>query len=385
MMISYNSFAQKTWEDYGFKLYSETKDSITLMGIKKADGQIVVPPRYSVIMPLAKGGYAYVANPVDKKLTDNRINKQSDDGTLQIFMGLIDSTAKVAIEPTQYNGVAYFPNDNLVIVVKGDKRGIYSLSTKRIEVPVEFDKINIYVKDLPAASVEKSKKFGIYNMDLHKLVVPCLFDESPSVQYDNWEKTDRKIIGYQVRNLNPLRSGYLDANGNVLIDMKFTAVYWEYSGTDFILGVMFNIPDKNNNYTMNYFSHYFKTNAIKISTQQYKQIGGFGADIPNALVNINGKWGLINCITEKFVIEPQFDSVKYHYRKSFVAYKNNKPSLYDFSGKEMIFDIIKECKTKDDKEYLSVCKNRRWGCLDYKLNYIIPLEYDREVIPGDQM
>jgi hypothetical protein len=385
LFISYSSFAQKTWEAYGFYVYTDTKDSITLFGLKNADGKIVVSPNYTVIMTPLKGGYAYLANVQDKKLTDNEIIELGKKEKLKIFMGLIDSTGKVAIEPTQYESVAYYPNDNLVSVSKGGKAGVYSLLTKRIEVPIEFDKIDLYHKNLPLITVEKLKKFGIYNIELHKLVVPCLYDRAPYTQYDNRENKDKKVIGYIVDYSDPIRSGYLDALGNVLIELKYFQIAPEYFGNDYMLGVLRYKPDNADNYTCRYFFHYFNTNTIKISDQEYTEIIVDTYTSPNALVNINGKWGLFNCLTEQYILEPQFEKADHNYGESFVAYKNNKAALYDFSGNEMNFDVIKKCTTKDYQEYYSVCKNKKWGCLDYKLNYIIPLEYDKEVILSEQM
>jgi hypothetical protein len=388
ILLCVNSFAQKTWADYGLTTFNETLGGKTLMGLKDKEGKVVLKPFYAYIDQKFNGGYTTIANPKDKRLTDAQIEEKVKENTLELYMGLIDSTGKTAIEPNQYYVVKYFHNSyGLAYIYLNNKVGMYSLINKRVEMPIEYDEAQIFLGQMPYITVAKSKKVGLYGIDEKKLIVPCLYDRNVHVLFHNRYKKDRKTLGFTVSTDNPHHEGLLDATGKVLLGLDYFMVTENYTDENYLLGKIAYETGNKNVHKYGYFRLNHKSNDFRKGELQFDKMTT-NHKYPTALVLLDGKWGLIDCITDKYILDLEYTKA-FSFADTIIAFSNDKQGgIYHLSGKPIVpigmYDSFKEYQLKEKAVY-SVQKNNKWGYIDMAGNQILPIEFDREVAYKDTM
>lgn len=122
-----------------------------------------------------------------------------------------------------------------------------------------------------------------------------------------------------------------------------------------------------------------------IRIEQVRSSDGDGFGIENTFgTNIkeaNGKKGLVD-YAGNMLVPCEFDYVYPVIQNGYYAVKKNKKSgLYE-TGKGLVvpcvYDIICTYKSHTHKDYMTVCKNEKWGVMSPTGKIVVPIEYENE-------
>lgn len=477
VIISNSAYTQLNWKDYGLSKFNETRDSLTLVGLKNADGKVILEPKYNAIDNKVVGGYVKVTQLKGINLTDKNFIKYFAEHPLEIKTGLIDTTGLVLVEPFalnfslpfidnltlvtivdfnedkfkynlmtkqgkllseeyspfvfnmdekyfvvyskgglksglvnkkgeyilpfEYNDIQYkkLPQGEFVRVSKGKKHGIYSIDEKKFVVPIAFDFLEIpNERSYPFVNVRNEEKNGIYDISRNKFVVPCLFSEEISPQY--YITTDnKKILKYfEIKNVETHAYGMIDVTGKVLLESIYTEIF-PIQETEHYSAGYFKIVNNKGELTdgmkekvlVGYFVFDYKSNSLQKSPLKFGYVA-MGKTPNTALVSdYEAKgMGLINCITNKYIIEPILEFAEIIYGTNFFnAEKKDQMGVFDFSGKEIvplgIYDTINFNFYRDTIPIFNVCKERKWGCIDSGGKIVVPVIFDNEIMYQNEM
>ena len=301
--------------------------------------------------------------------------------------GLVNRKGEYVLNP-EYDNIYYddYDQEKPVLLTKANKKGCYSLKERRMVIPIAYDNVNLYIKYPPLVEVTNAGKVGLYNTKAKKLVLPCAFTGEIFPQYDDWESSNPKVIYYTVGGDNT--QGMIDNTGKVLLSQMYLEILPTSSSSKSVLGYMKFLDRKTDSFAMGYFYYNIALKAFKKS-QLYKLVN-MSEGNSNCLVQAkNNKWGLINCLTDKFILQPIFDeknTIGYVSWSYFIARKSEQYALYDIKGKPIIpFGKYTNIYSPDDYNplYLILSKDKQIALSDLTGRIILPLGmYDTIALPA---
>jgi len=409
LYISFVAYSQ-TWENYGLKIITEYIDGNLYYGIENNANQIVLPAVYYFIESDLSGGYAIV--------------KTSPDDVTELE-GIVDSTGKVIVEP-KYKSIELPFEDGTVVIEQTegeynlmDKQGKllmaapsdswlsfdefdateYNYNSKfevkgktgiinrhgKIVFPAIFDDIKLTSFPDYLSVKNETGKWGIYSIKNKRIIILCNYES-----IDPLTTPDNAVIGFDIENNN--LNGIIDEQGKILLEPKYSEAIEEYTSNELFAGYI-KYFDKNTPLKMGYWVYDLQKHTLNNSQLKYK-IVFFSNSAPKALVipEDNDRYGLMDCINNKFILEPQFDSIwftGYNIQTSqyFIASKGNQYAVCDFNGKYLLpfgaYDKITSKIYKNNIAIFNVSKNGKWGCINNTGNIIIPIDYESEIDYSD--
>jgi hypothetical protein len=155
------------------------------------------------------------------------------------------------------------------------------------------------------------------------------------------------------------RYGFIDRFGNVRVSPQYEKVrdFHESFAAVFLAG-NWGFIDRNENLIVQPF---------------YSEVQPFSHGV--ARVKEKNKWSFVNSQGIKITTTPYDEIIPAEYNKWYIV-SNNKSGLADSSGHEILgpkYELIRDL----NNGYIIVKRNGKWGVLDYKENFVIPIEFTR--------
>ncbi len=216
--------------------------------------------------------------------------------------------------------------ENIIQVSQNNLNGLYTLDGKPI-LDIEFTYINPFYaggNQVNRILVKKNNKYGIYDGENSKYFLKPIYDDIAIRTYKATDIDENKILVYQVQRDNKM----------MLIDNQCQESL-----------------DEN-------FEYISKPTDTRFPVDQL-------------LVKHNGKFGIYNAITHRYLIEPNFDEIVLHtnkkYNNMWEVKSTDKVGLFDDSG-NIIFDTIYDSFKffKRNEKYIGVEQNKKCGVYDIK-------------------
>ncbi|GEM_PF-2767625 len=278
--------------------------------------------------------------------------------------GLYSVKGKSLIIPVVYDNLGRRADD-FVILQNQKKFGLFDLRKKLQVIPVIYSGINAMYE--PFVTVIKDGKSGLINIKTQKTLIPCLYKGYYQPIYFGTNATQEKLAGFlaieEIRKIEagevdneeeeddyesmdeplPERVGLFDANGKLLLNQVYDggkylrSIYAFYETPDLLLGRMEKGNADDSTYRVGYWMLNGKTNVFKNSTAKFTQVNS-NDDAPlNVLVQtLDGKWGLINCLTDKYLVVPLPGECNYFDDDhSFTITNGDLTRTFTYLGKEI--------------------------------------------------
>lgn len=297
-------------------------------GLLKTNGDVLLAPQYDSIS--------------DKSyLLENKFIVEKDG-----LYGIVDINGNTIVEP-QFNDITPYIEcitdelhtftdykdayaNNLVVVQKNGKCGIYDMKEKKLTVGIKYD-INseamapVYFKASEKAgtviTISKNGKYGLIDLN-DKVILEPKYDKIWSFPFA------KGTAAMRVNN----KYGIIDKSGKVLVKPQYDFVYFDtYTG--------------------------------------------------NAIVEIDNKCGIIDR-NGKFIVKPQYEIMSYNSNGTNLVAKDGKAGLLDKSGKLIVklqYQSIVEYESEDNPipnlPYLFVMQNSKWGVITKSGKLIINTQY----------
>lgn len=162
--------------------------------------------------------------------------------------------------------------------------------------------------------------------------------------------------------------GFIDKNGNIIIDFKFRIA------SDFHYG-WFVFKDGKDFYSpMGYKDNNDKLLGNKLFEMAFIFYDGY------ALVKEDGKFGIIN-VNGKFLIKPKYDFLSPLHNGYAVFKRDEFQGIISEKGSEIIFknpniDIVSNPQISLRHGFIIISKFNKYGVMDTKFNIIIPPKFD---------
>lgn len=278
-----------------------------------------------------------------------------------------------------------------------DKKLVIPYMFTRIEINTDIDTRNYVYVYLDHAEYDPAKpnNSGIYSMKDNKLIIPCKYlkvdIENPDF-YPNDEKYSPKFCGFVA--VEVVAGGdnifhHYSRQGKLMISTKYETELSPRGKylTDTIIGYLRDI-DANQ---IGYFTFNAKT-GILYQQKMFKSVENASSDKFVIVQNNEGKYGVINCVTGVFLIQPTYESI-YEPGMCFVASKEGKWSVINTFGKVTIppgaYDSISGfncCSNTSTRTCaFTVWKNGKSGAVSDKGKVELPCEYDHAFDYGDSI
>lgn len=403
-------------------------------GLINEAGEEIIPPSYEKMLPFHEGfavvnkkGLQGFIDKTGKELTPLTYELAEDfiDGLACVrkngYYGFVDTTGKEVI-PTKYKAIQ--DSNGGQVLVKQDDVWLCVDKTNRILFSFDSDITDVrrLNNGLYGAYKEKNKKYGFLNQK-GKTVIPFNFDSEMSVYFyydknlDDFEglilvnkkkkygyidETGKTIIPFNYYsgskfsegkarvNVSGLYYSYIDKTGKVLLSTPYFDAedfsdgmamvkkgklcgYIDATGKEVIPCLYQSAEPFSNGYakvTLNGVAYYIDKNGI---TPVNEAVGGFVNGV--AGVKRNGKWGLIDSLSNDLIVPAKYDSIG-DFSNGYVAVKlGGKWGFVDVTGKE-ITPIKYERTTPFNEGIASVQLDKKWGAIDKSGRELIPNLYD---------
>lgn len=208
LMLSFTMMGQKTWEDYGLVPFEETKDSITMYGLKNKAGLVILPAKYENFEAEVTEGYALIFSVKGGPFKDQELIALNKAKKLQWITGLIDSTGKVVVAPS-YDDIQLPFTQNITMVKKDGLFGL--ISKKGVLLTPDFEPEQYYLSVYNFFLVKSKSKKGLINLK-GTLIIPIQFD---TIDENAFSYGIDEIVYCQVGNAG--KWGLWSVKGNNLI------------------------------------------------------------------------------------------------------------------------------------------------------------------------
>lgn len=302
----------------------------------------------------------------------------------------------------------YEETPSIYTVVK-NAQGMYGLiriADNKLVIPYLFNEIEInydeetqdyvyvYTKNT-SADPEKPTNAGIYSIKDNRLIIPCKYFRTKVVDPDFYPNDDQDISkfcgfsAYQKLDGNNEIYYLFSRQGKLLISTKFDIQLTSKGGylTDTIIGYFKDEEDNQ----IGYFTFNAKT-GILYQQKMFKSVEYSPSDKFLIVQNNDGKFGVINCITGVFLIQPTCESIS-EPGMCFLATKGGKWSVINFGGKVTIppgaYDSISGFNCCMNSEIrtcaFTVWKNGKCGAVSDLGKVVLPFEYDQSFEYGDSI
>lgn len=278
-----------------------------------------------------------------------------------------------------------------------DKKLVIPYMFTGIEINTEIDTRNyayVYV-DHVGYDPAKPNNSGIYSIKDNRVIVPCkyvrVYIQNPDF-YPNDEKYSPKFCGFEA--FEVVAGGdnifhHYSRQGKLMFSTKYETELSPKGKylTDTIIGYL---TDTANN-QIGYFTFNAKT-GILYQQKIFKSVEYASSDKFVIVQNNDGKFGVINCVTGVFLIQPTCESI-YEPGMCFVASKEGKWSVINTVGKVTIppgaYDSISGfncCSNTITRTCaFTVWKNGKCGAVSDKGKVELPCEYDHAFDYGDSI
>ena len=261
--------------------------------------------------------------------------------------------------------------DGIYILKKGVKYGIASREATII-LPVVYDSImsNSYIKG-NSLQIKKNGKWGSIDFNAEQLLPVKFFEvlysdagNGLSVVIEKKDDAPKAYFGDK-KYRRELQRMYVFSNG-VIGSSK---------------GKMGFIKDGAELIPFEYDSIYSGNPNDGWHKKSKKSYVAFKRAAPNLIVIKNGKYGLADC-NGNILYAPVHDKITYDYlRKIYIITKDKKSGVY-FEASKAKTDIAYDEVYTDGAQFVTLKNNKKQGIIDYKGNWILPLEYDKATVMG---
>jgi len=278
-----------------------------------------------------------------------------------------------------------------------DKKLVIPYIFKKIEINTEIDTRNyayVYV-DHADYDPAKPNNSGIYSIKDNRVIVPCkyvrVYIENPDF-YPNDDKYLPKFCGFEA--FEVVEGGdnifhHYSRQGKLMISTKYETELSPKGKylTDTIIGYLRDKEEKQ----IGYYIFNAKT-GIVYQQKTFKSIEYSSSDKFMIVQNNDGKYGVINCMTGVFLIQPNYENIN-EAGMCYVGKKGKQWSVINSGGKVIIppgsYDSIGafNCCTnlKIRTCAFAVLKNGKWGAVTEQNKVVLPFEYDQAFEYGDSI
>lgn len=319
-------------------------------GLMNAQGELVFQPEYDATAYREGNPFALV-----KKGTLFGIYFPKSKVSTTVEYAKVNSTAYQYVFATKDNKAGIFNDEGNIVLPfayddtsishrvgigfeasKNGKRGMVNFNNEEI-IPFEFDDIDTFFENELKGffRVEKERRFGVVSSQ-GKLIIPT--------QYD-WISSELGV--FKVGLNSPRRVGLMDRKGTILVPVENDWIGKSHTHQSKLVTV--KVSASAYQFLNSSFSPILSTHADSYSyvLNAEKLLNPMS---PNDLFLIsvkdkNGKFGLINELTERLVVPFEYDEIKQYFSSS-------KHNLY------------------------SVRKGNKWGLINDKNQIVIPLTYE---------
>lgn len=318
-------------------------------GFLDSSGSFLSKPEFDRIEPLVFIGASIMGS-------SNKIYKDFLVVWKEQKAGIVDSNAKVVVQPDLDSFDVLNSWLNLLVCKKDNKYGFLNLDTKAYAFP-QFDKIYF----VAASSYNPNTKYTTPHV---KLSLPdenkqefCLY--AVDFKEGIWTHTYLKYILASKDG----KYGAVDISGNVFVDFKYSSFEEVLSDSKFAEALSNLLKEENNSNTSN--------NAQTVAYNQYVTIEKTEKGYVLCFEK-ETKRGLSSTKSKEY-----FENAKYLIVNKLVAVcKNKKWAVIDSSGKYVVkplFDDIKEFS----EGMCAFKQNGKWGFMDKNFKIVIKPQFDR--------
>lgn len=363
-------------------------------GLMNAQGEMVFQPEYDATAYRDGGHFALV-----KKGSLFGIHFPKSNISTDAEFAKVNAMAYQYIYATKENKAGIFNDDGKVILPfeyddthishrvgigfeasKNGKKGMVNFDNEEI-IPFEYDDIDTFFENELKGffRVEKSGKYGVINSQGNSIITP---------EYD-WISSEFGV--FKVGFNNPRRVGLINQNGKIVVPAE-------------------------NNWIGKSNTHQSKLLTVKVTASSYQFLNSLLEPIlpthavahayvlnadkllnpmcPNDLFLIsvkdkNGKFGLINEITERLVVPFEYDEIKQFFSSmnhNFYSVRKGKNWRLINDKNQIVIPLIYEAldvdlqgihfKNDSDQAYCIVAqKGKYFGVLNLKNEVIVPFTY----------
>ena len=361
-------------------------------GYRDASGKIIVPAEYSALHEFTNG-----------------VAKVEKCG----IIGYINAEGKVIV-PCKYSSGSFFEK-NYAQVLLGDKKGMINKDGIEV-VPCKYTNVKCSFDGL--FIVKLDSLFGVCDAK-GKILIPCKYDEI-------YELND--VNGLFTVSING-KTGVIDKKGKTIIPLNYELIR---KGKDELIDVEGNKIIKHFDFQGKELTEKTKTTDVfekNDGAGKFRFVNENGELIYDShfesvikiedglfFVKSEGKWGVINLYTKRYVVDPNWDFVEEYKlgRSSYIVgvnkkfglfdakqkkevispryekykivenydeaailfYQAGKQGLFSFDGKELIackFDTLFSILQNTDYVVLN---NKKYGLYNSNSGMIVPCKYD---------
>ncbi|MDE6871360.1 MAG: WG repeat-containing protein [Bacteroidales bacterium] len=346
------------------------------IGFVNISGKVVISPRYIVCGEFNSNGIAWV----------NAGGKYNDNGVLEGGkFGFINLKGEEIVSP-KYDFIGDFGDKGYCWVNKGgevfvSEDAIDARVNEYAKTETDPDKIaeykNLWVNSYTAGKIDVMRrkiykgKYGFIDADGNILIdVKYAAIGNEFIDGAIWATTSKKKIG---------KYGYLSSTGEALTDFKYSMAY-DFSCGFGMVGVMDGFS-----MLVGFVDKYGK----EVVPLEYTRVSGFIGDDPltavcfvknrevkvKRRVTVPSKWGVINA-SGKLLTECRYDEWNKDCRENGIfAFKlDGKWGYVDSKGKEVTDFVFDEVNPFHGKTAL-VKKEDKFGFVDFTGDFIHPMEF----------
>lgn len=259
------------------------------------------------------------------------------------------------------------------VVEKDGKSGLYQTDKKhlgRFVLPINYDAILSVSEKDSTAIVSVDNKCGVVELDSKRVIIPIIYD-----------KIQKKKDCYYLFQSNKVGVVYLNSIPETL--QMFDEII-SYNSEN--KSVVFKNSKKKGIYDI--------INNKIILEPKYDRINEIEGNSKNdngkiAIVSIDNKFGMVKLYENKEVIPVVYDGIKKINRKYYTTTKfeikqNNKYGIIDVNGNLLIpieYDYLYQ--PYNSKNSIVVGKQGKYGVVNWKNNIKLPFEYESIGVIGD--
>jgi hypothetical protein len=284
--------------------------------------------------------------------------------------GFIDPTGKVAIEP-QFDEVHFF-FERRAGVKSGGKWGFIDLNGTVVVKP-QFDRVSRFLEQ--RAAVQSGYRWGFIDPDGGFIAKP---------QFARHTDFSEGLAGFVTSQNNPEKSGFIDRDGKVVIELGdvnpdlegvgfrngLAAVWVRSPGVWSIVDALLDETGRGRK-----FWGFIDRNGRQVIPLKYEGVSSFSECL--AHVQSGGKWGVINTLGQ-MVIQPQFTELPGNFSEGLASIKLHRQEGYiDKTGKIAIAPQF-YLATYFHEGLASVQLNEggKWGYIDKTGKIAIAAQFD---------
>lgn len=208
--------------------------------------------------------------------------------------------------------------DEYTVKNENGKYGIENSKRQRIILPYVYDEISLLREGLYLYKVKQNGKVGIFDLSTKKIIIPINFDDIYYAGIDfYYVKQNGEVVGI----FDPSTQKFISPFEFWIINDNFAQVKPNKKGK--VYGIMdFSTKE----------SKKFIPLPIKFDDINYIK-----KDL--CIVQQNGKYGILDLSTKKFILPVEFDDISYLFEDLHTVKQNGKYGIFKGSTKKLILPI----------------------------------------------